>query len=381
MEIAPFLELIDQWLVEQEKSVLTNPQKAIIKGTLENWTYEKMTISESALKGYNVSYISRYMAHHLWPILTECFQIKQILNEGEKVRKSNLWDYIDRIQNKGYLTNDTPHIEVFPPEDTLLDTTLLQRYRITADLVKNDFSKTYLGEDIGFSSPIPCIIKQFISQSEEITQRFKRESWSLQQLNQHPQIPNLLADFEHEGYYYVVYQFIEGDFLSQRLIDEEIWTEGEVINFLRNILSVLDFVHQNNIIHREINPDNLILRNSDKNIVLIGFAGVKIITAGEQTVTLNANNQGYISPEQAVGVPRPSSDIYSIGKIALQALTGRHPRRIRKYDINTLNPLWREYISVNITSSFAEIIDKMVCFDCQKRYGSAKEVLQALEQL
>ncbi|ACK69399.1 serine/threonine protein kinase [Gloeothece citriformis PCC 7424] len=373
-----FINFINHEFLQIEGKPVDNREEAIIRGSLQGLTYEEMKKNESALKGLNVSYIARFVAHNLWNKLNNIFQKKSILVNGERVRKSNLWDLIERINQQGLILEQPPSLNpLISLSDPMLDKVLLGRYRVIGDLASNEYSKTYLAEDIGFSQSVPCIVKQWQSNSEKMTQRFQREAWALQELGRHDQIPQLLADFEEGGYYYLVHQFIEGKYLSQKLILEQPWSEFQVVDLLKKILEVLAFIHQQNKIHREINPDNLIERDSDGKIVLIGFGSLKQVATG-QTITTQNSNRGYIAPEQAVGSPRFCSDVYAVGKIGIQALTGIEPTKF-KVDPNTLNTIWREHIQVN--SHLGDILDKMICYDFRQRYSTATEALQALESL
>jgi hypothetical protein len=379
MDYQSLLDLLNQWQIEETGNPFDNREEAIIQGTLEGFTYKKMKSYYPSLKGLNVSFIARYLAFHLRKKLTCLFLAKNILDPGARVRKSTLWTYVDLIQKKGLISNDNNLEHIEKKVDPFLDKILLQRYCLTEDLVSNEFSTTYLAEDQGFSSPSHCIVKRFHIKSEAIQKRYKKEAWCLQKLSEHPQIPNLLADFQEDEYYYLVYQFIEGKFLSEKIMTDQPFSEKAVIDFLTNILNILDFVHQKDIIHREINPSNLILQELDNKIFLVDFGGIKeIINNNYYIYIINNSHKYYLAPEQATGCPRFSSDIYSVGKIALQLLTGQHPRQLRP-DPNTLNILCTQY--ANVSPHFALILDKMVCYDFRERYCSVGEVLTALREL
>jgi len=83
----------------------------------------------------------------------------------------------------------------------------------------------------------------------------------------------------------------------------------------------------------------------------------------------------YMAPEQQNGTPLLCSDIYAVGIVAIQALTGLHPARL-PVDYNTGNIVWRN--NAQVSQTFADILDKMVCFSFPNRYQSAAEALQAL---
>ena len=161
-------------------------------------------------------------------------------------------------------------------------------------------------------------------------------------------------------------------------------SEGEVVELLENILTVLEFVHQQQVIHRDIKPSNLIRRHNDNKIVLINFGAVKQISTqtvnveGHTTMTIAIGSPGYVSNEQLAGNPRFSSDIYAVGMISIQALTGLNPKQLPQ-DPKTSEIIWRD--KAQVSPSLAYVLDKMVRYDFRDRYNSAKSVLGDLKNL
>jgi eukaryotic-like serine/threonine-protein kinase len=200
-------------------------------------------------------------------------------------------------------------------------------------------------------------------------------------LGRHDRIPELLARFEDDGYFYLVYEFIEGEPISQELIEGQPWEEHQVIALLQDILEILVFVHKKDVIHRDIHPDNLIRRTSDGKIVLIDFGAVKEINTSQnssgQTKSRGGTQHDYIPPEQAIGNPKLCSDIYAVGILGIQALTGMKPKQL-KVD-NMGNPIWRQ--NAQVSPELVSILDRMVLYAFPQRYPSAAEALQALQDL
>lgn len=155
--------------------------------------------------------------------------------------------------------------------------------------------------------------------------------------------------------------------------------ETQVIQLLKDILEVLEFVHRQGVIHRDIKPANLMRRDSDKKIVLIDFGAVKQKVTqlqGQTSPTVGIGTPGYMPSEQAKGHPKLCSDIYAVGMVGIQALTGVSPDQLRS-DPNTLEIIWKNHVS--ISPKLATILEKMVRYDFNQRYQSATEVLQDLE--
>jgi eukaryotic-like serine/threonine-protein kinase len=271
------------------------------------------------------------------------------------------------------------------------------RYQITAQLGQGGFGITYTAIDIGRPGNPQCIVKQFKPiysnpYTLAIAKRlFDTEAEKLEKLGNHDQIPRLLAFFEENQQFYIVQEYIvkeyiEGHDLAQELISGQKLSEPIVIKLLQDILEVLIFVHQQNLIHRDLKPSNIRRRKSDSKIVLIDFGAVKEVSTqvvnsqGQTSLTVAVGTLGYIPSEQTNGKPTFQSDIYAVGIIAIQALTGINPYPGGfATDSQTGEIVWRT--NAQVSSKLANIIDKMVRYDYRQRYQSVNEVLQAIKAL
>lgn len=257
---------------------------------------------------------------------------------------------------------------------------LFGRYHIEKLLGKGGFSETYLVRDKQTfdSFMVAKKLKLFYTDSsiiESIERLFRREYEVLERLGNHPQIPRTFAFFEEQNEFYLIQEYIEGQSLAEEL--EQAINEKSVVDLLKEILKILTFVHQNNIIHRDIKPDNFIRRKRDNKLVLIDFGAVKEILASESEYSTRIGTNGYAAPEQILGRPTFSSDIYAVGIIAIQALTGIYPNQFPRSETGEI--IWRERASVS--SNIARIIDKMVNTSPSLRYQSADEVITDIESL
>jgi len=273
----------------------------------------------------------------------------------------------------------------------MLGNTLASRYKIVKHLGAGGFGQTFLAQDTQLPGKPLCVVKQLKPQSNDpytlqVARRlFDTEAKILYKLGDYDQIPRLLAHFEENREFYLVQQFIEGEELSQEMTRGQRWSEVQVIALLQDILKTLAFVHQENVIHRDLKPANLIRRRMDGKIVLIDFGAVKEIipkstnSVGQSGFTVGIGTLGYMPSEQANGKPKLSSDVYAVGVIAIQALTGLDPGRGQlPEDSKTGEIIWRNYAQVN--PKLANVLDKMVRHDFRQRYPSAAEALQALPQ-
>ncbi|GET42414.1 serine/threonine-protein kinase [Microseira wollei] len=264
-------------------------------------------------------------------------------------------------------------------------------YRILCLLGRGAFSQTYLAENLYRLSGAKCVVKQLqlmISSPlilENARHRFFREAIVLENLGIHPQIPRLLAYFEENQEFYLVQEYIDGCQVSQEIKEGKRWSENQVIALLQDVLEILVFIHQHGVIHRDINPANLIIRKSDGKIVLIDFGAVKEINTWavngkrQEKGTHSIGTAGYMPPEQLDGKPRFSSDIYGLGMTAIHALTGILPAELQRDD-KYFHLFWREQ-AAQVSNKLALILEKMVCYYPGDRYESATEVLHDLQNI
>lgn len=269
----------------------------------------------------------------------------------------------------------------------LINTVLRNHYKIVGLLGSGGFGDTYLAEDLDLPNKPKCVVKHLKPKTSNATvlpiarRLFDKEAEVLYRLgNLSKQIPKLFAHFEENGEFYLVQEFVDGHELSKEIIPGQPWGEAQVVQLLQEILEVLVVVHQQNIIHRDIKPQNLMRRREDGKIMLIDFGAVKEIeglaenTQGQVTSTIIIGSNGYMPNEQASSKPRLSSDIFAVGIVAIQALTGRIPQEFPE-DANG-EIIWRHW--TNVSDRLGDILTKMVRYNFSQRYQSAAQALQTL---
>jgi eukaryotic-like serine/threonine-protein kinase len=271
---------------------------------------------------------------------------------------------------------------------TLLHQVIGGRYRVLEILGLGGFGKTYVSADLQRPGEPKCVLKHlhFSSQDEEMLKQarrmFAQEAATLERLGKHEQIPQLLAYFEEAGEFYLVQELVTGHPLSREIPEGTALSEAQTIELLIDVLQILDFVHEEGVIHRDLKPENLIRRQRDRRFVMIDFGAVKTIGAQMQPVdytrSIPVYTTGYAASEQCLGKPQFNSDLYSLGMIAIQCLTGSHPTFI-DYDPKTGDALWQG--TVNAHPKLIEILENMTAYRSSERYGSAQEVLEDLDEL
>jgi len=273
----------------------------------------------------------------------------------------------------------------------MLSQLLKQRYQVVQVLSQGIFCRTYMAQDTHLPEHPTCIVKHFLPSSEclipeEIRRRiFNREVEALKKLNNYELVPHFLTHFEDNQEFYLVQEFIEGHPLNAEFLPGKRWSEKKVFQLLQEILDIMNFIHSQGMIHRDIKPSNIIRRKHDNRLILIDFGAVKpiwnqLIKGQENFIpieysTIAIGTPGYMPQEQQRGKPRPNSDIYALGIIAIQALTGIHPTQLPE-DRNTGELIWEHLTQVN--PQLASVLNNMVHYHFKDRYKSAKEVLEAL---
>jgi len=265
---------------------------------------------------------------------------------------------------------------------------LKERYQIVRNIGAGGFGHTYLAEDTQRPGKPYCVVKHLIPSTDErymqLARRlFQSEAEALETLGRFDRIPQLLAYFEQDRQFYLVEEFIQGHPLSEELVPGRRLSELEVVALLKDILTVLDFIHRRNVIHRDIKPSNIIRRQLDNSLVLVDFGSVKQlqtqITMAQEKYTVAIGTMGYAAPEQFFGKPVFSSDIYALGTIGIQAVTGIPPTELEE-DPTTHEVIWRPHVP-GINETLAAILNKMVRYYPSNRFQSATAVMKALESV
>ena len=263
------------------------------------------------------------------------------------------------------------------------------RYSIVEVLGSGGFGQTFIAQDLRRPGQPRCVVKQLRPVSNDpqvflLSRRlFNKEAETLERLN-HKQIPQLLAYFEEAQDFYLVQELIEGHPLRYELLPKPS-SELKVILMLKELLEILEFIHDRGVIHRDIKPTNIIRRHSDQRLVLIDFGAVKemqVSAPGEEASqpdkTVAIGTRGYIPNEQLAGNPRFNSDIYAVGIIGIQASTGLSPEKLVD-DAKTGELIWQPMSEHS--ERLKAVLHKMIRYDFNQRYQSAQDVLQDLQPL
>ena len=271
---------------------------------------------------------------------------------------------------------------------TLRDGVILNnRYRIVQQIGQGGFGRAYLAEDIHRYREL-CVLKEFAPQVEsdrelrKAEDLFERESGILYKLK-HSQIPKfealLQTRVDGKRSLFIVQEYIEGESYWELLKDRGRLSEAQVIEMIQELLPVLEYIHNAELIHRDISPDNLIRRQSDGKTVLIDFGCVKIAAnavskSAGKSITL-IGKKGYSPDEQLRrGQAFPCSDLYSLAATAIVLLTGKQPDEL--YDSHQGEWDWES--EVKVSPGLRRVLNKMLADKPRDRYQSAEKVRQVL---
>ncbi|MDJ1173022.1 serine/threonine-protein kinase [Roseofilum capinflatum] len=269
---------------------------------------------------------------------------------------------------------------------------LAGRYLPQRLLGQGGFGAAYLAVDRYTPTLRSCVVKQFQpagqlspQQLAIAQQHFEQEALVLEELgNEHPQIPRLYAFFpllvpssaqEAENqFFYLVQEWIDGQNLEEELEYTGPFSEQDILSLLRQILPVLQFVHDRHAIHRDIKPSN-IMRDKKGRLVLLDFGAVKQVSQGSGGRSTEIYSQGFAPPEQmAGGEVYPSTDLYALAVSCLTLLTQKSSQEL--YD--SYNNRWKWRSEIDLSEPLASVLDKMLALSPYQRFASANEVLENL---
>lgn len=256
---------------------------------------------------------------------------------------------------------------------------LEDRFEIEKQLSHTDFSTVYLACDRRYLHRPHCLVMAIAYRQPEMRHRLEREAQILERLGCHPQIPALLAYFHTAEVFYIVTEQIAGHPLSAELSSHRPLSEGYVSKLLQDTLTALAAVHEQGVVHQNLHPQHLIRQDADGQIFITQFGSLtklmrsKIMANGTLGSTVPMTAQPYAAPEQPQN-PQPASDLYALGLIAIEALTGK-PHQDFAYD-PAKGLRWREQAEVSL--ALAEFVDRLVRHDWQDRFANAQAALETL---
>ena len=273
------------------------------------------------------------------------------------------------------------------------------RYRIVKELGGGGFGRTYEVEDsdpnnlphnLGSNQSSLKVLKVLLHNHPKYVELFEREVHVLSRLH-HPGIPKVEPDAHFTFYpknsttplYCLVMEKIEGLNLSQYLKQRgKCLSQKVAIQWLMQLLRILDEIHHHNFFHRDIKPSNIMLRSTGQ-LVLIDFGTAREVTdtylskqsAGEVTGLFSA---GYSPIEQLNGQAVPQSDFFALGRTIVYLLTGKHPSELYDPHVDQLN--WRDKVK-NLSPELADVLERLMARLSSERPSSSQIIINQLEKI
>lgn len=286
---------------------------------------------------------------------------------------------------------------------------LKDRFELKKKLICTDFRTVYLARDRHHLQGSLCQVVAIQYRQREIRHRLEREAQILERLSEFAAIPELLAYFytetscteankpeyaeasqldeqsgEQPNIFYLVQKHIAGHPLSAEITPGKRLSEGYVSKLIQDVLAGLVCIHAQGIVHQNLHPQHLIRQDRDGQIFLTYFAALsrlarsEVDASGNLFVTVPVGPHPYTAPEQLQldydQHPQPASDLYALGLIAIEALTGR-PHYDFSYDPDK-GLQWRDDVAVSL--HLAEFIDRLVRQDWRDRFDSAAQAMDTL---
>jgi beta-lactam-binding protein with PASTA domain/predicted Ser/Thr protein kinase len=263
------------------------------------------------------------------------------------------------------------------------DTLVAGRYRLLYRLGAGGMADVWAAEDsmLGRRVALKFLLPRY-AEDQQFVERFRREAAAAAGL-QHPNVVSVYDRGEHEGVPFIAMEYVEGASLKD-LIERGL-TVGEAVEITRQVLVGARFAHSKGIIHRDLKPQNVLVDAEGRARV----ADFGIARAGASEITQTGSVLGtaqYLSPEQAQGLPvTAASDLYSVGAMLYEALTGQVPFEADTPVAVALKQVSEQarppsQLNPQVPRALDAVVLRALAKDPANRFGSADEFLRALDQ-
>lgn len=267
------------------------------------------------------------------------------------------------------------------------DNTLVDgRYRVIERVGVGGMADVYRAEDVQLGREVALkVLHRRFAQDAEFVERFRREAQAAASLV-HPNVVTIFNRGEHDGTYYIAMEYLPGRSLKRLIAEKGPLPQAEALAIALQIARAAGFAHSRGVIHRDLKSQNVIV-DEQGSVKVTDFG---IARAGPSEITETGSILGtaqYLSPEQAQGLPvSPRSDLYSIGVILFEMLTGRLPFEgdsavsiALKHISEPPPPL--EQLRPDVDPRLADLVRRLLEKDPERRPASAAEVVAELEQI
>ncbi|HEX2912579.1 MAG TPA: serine hydrolase [Chloroflexia bacterium] len=265
------------------------------------------------------------------------------------------------------------------------NTILNSRYRLDKKIGQGGFAQVFLGTDLVLERRVAVkVLNTGISEEENFLERFEREAKAIAVLDH----PNILTvhDYGHvEDTAFLVMPYIEGGTLHDKLRRDKRLSLQEAGYYLQQVAAALDYAHRRNIVHRDIKPQNMLLREEDNHLFLADFGIAKVLgSSTSQSHTSALGTLSYMSPEQLGGNVGRATDIYALGCVLFQMLTGQLPysgptEQVVIAHLTAPVPSIAERSQGQVPPELQPVIDRALAKKPEDRYQTAGEMASAFQ--
>src|SRR4051794_22938457 len=290
---------------------------------------------------------------------------------------SRTHEWAPRAQNRGHAMR------------TLVGTQLNGRYRLDSQVGAGGMSTVYKAFDMTLERPVAIkLLHRDIAADSDQLERFRREARAVAQLS-HPHIVTVIDAGEDDGRPYIVFEFVAGETLKQRIKRLDRLPIDEAVAYAIEIARALEAAHARNIVHRDVKPQNVLI-DEEGSAKVTDFGIARSLDDEEEALTADGRVLGttdYVSPEQALGHPvTGQSDVYSLGIVLWEMLAGEVPfkgenqvavamKHVREVlpDVQARRP--------EVSSSLAAVLDRATAKHLERRYHGVAELVADLEDV
>jgi serine/threonine-protein kinase len=259
------------------------------------------------------------------------------------------------------------------------------RYQLEKKVGQGGFAQVFLATDLLLERRVALkVLNSELTEDGDFLERFSREARAIATLDH----PNILAIYDFgqaEGTAYLVTPYIEGGTLYEKMRQEKNIPPVIAARYLQQVASALDYAHRRNIVHRDIKPHNMLLRSEDNHIFLADFGIAKVLSsASSQSRTSAIGTISYMSPEQLAGNVGKATDIYALGCVLFQMLTGQVPftgptEQVIMGHIHGVIPSVVERTQGRLSPAMQAVFNRALAKQPEERYQTALEMAQAFE--
>ncbi|MDQ2767955.1 MAG: serine/threonine protein kinase [Gemmatimonadota bacterium] len=274
-----------------------------------------------------------------------------------------------------------------PPDIAPLVASLVGQYDIERELGRGGMGVVYLARDVKLDREVAIkVLPPLLADSAEVRERFLREARTAARLS-HPNIVAIHRADEINSRVFFVMGYIAGESLAERLRRTGPLSPSDAVPIIRDVALALAYAHERGIVHRDIKPENILLDASSGRAMVTDFGIARVAEAAPLTMTGQVlGSVHYMSPEQVSGDRLDGrSDLYSLGVVAFQALSGRLPfdnesaSAVIVAHVTKAAPLLRS-VAPGVPVALASVIDACLAKEPGARYATGTALARALDE-